>query len=58
MYAFKNKVMPNSYVLFLQNDTNSYGYTQWFYFSLRFAKPKTTYKFSIVNFRKNHSLFK
>lgn len=41
----------------MQNDSNSYGYNQWFYFSIRNMRVKTNYKFTIVNFRKNHSLF-
>lgn len=36
--AFKEKKEPNTYVLFMQNDTNTYGYNQWFYFSVRNAK--------------------
>lgn len=34
----------------MQNDTNTYGYNQWFYFSLRRAKPKQKYIFKIANF--------
>ncbi len=34
----------------MQNDTNTYGYNQWFYFSIRYAKPHKKYTFRIVNF--------
>jgi len=36
--------------LFIQNDTNSLGYNQWFYFSVQGAEPGITYNFKIVNF--------
>ena len=50
--------MPNHYVLFLSNDTNSNGYNKWFYFAVKNKKKNTTYTFSIVNFRKNMTFFK
>ena len=34
----------------MQNDTNTYGYNQWFYFSIRNMKPHTKYTFRIANF--------
>ncbi len=34
----------------MQNDTNTYGYNQWFYFSIKNAKANTKYKFKIANF--------
>lgn len=34
----------------MQNDTNTYGYNQWFYFSMRNIKANVAYKFKIVNF--------
>lgn len=49
MYAFQNKEMKNNYTLFLQNDTNSNGYNQWFYFSIKNINTKCTYRFSIIN---------
>lgn len=43
------------YELLLQNDTNTNGYNQWFFFS--FAKPQPgAVRFSIVNLVKKHSL--
>ena len=58
--AFKSKKQLNTYTLFMQNDTNTYGYNQWFYFSIRNMKVNTKYTFRIANFvsinlcRKNH----
>ena len=34
----------------MQNDTNTYGYNQWFYFAIRGAQTNIKYKFNIVNF--------
>ena len=34
----------------MQNDTNTYGYNQWFYFSIRGTKSKQKYIFKIANF--------
>lgn len=34
----------------MQNDTNTYGYNQWFYFSIRNAKRNTKYTFKIANY--------
>ena len=45
----------------MQNDTNTYGYNQWFYFSLQNIKKDTPYTFNIANFvllpigRKSHT---
>jgi hypothetical protein len=55
--ALKDKRIKNSYIFFMQNDTNTNGYTRWFYFSIKNAKPNITYKFSIVNFRKKFNFF-
>ena len=47
----------------MQNDTNTYGYNQWFYFSIRNMTPNVKYTFKIVNyvqiasFRENPTLF-
>ena len=38
----------------MQNDTNTYGYNQWFYFSIRNMKVNTKYTFRIANFVKNN----
>lgn len=34
----------------MQNDTNTYGYNQWFYFSVKNLKVGNHYTFKIVNF--------
>lgn len=44
------------YDLILQNDTNTKGYNQWFYFSFRNESAKSA-RFNIVNLIKKHSLF-
>lgn len=41
----------------MQNDTNSRGTNQWFYFSVEELKQNQEYVFNIVNFCKNDSLF-
>ena len=48
----------NEYNLLLQNDINTNGHTQWFYFKVksRFEK-KTTVKFNIINLYKPKSLY-
>jgi hypothetical protein len=40
----------NEYHLFISNDTNSLGYNQWFYFSIRNAQRAVKYTFRIVNY--------
>lgn len=34
----------------MQNDTNTYGYNQWFNFSVKNTKPGVLYTFRIANF--------
>jgi hypothetical protein len=41
----------------MEIDSNSCGSTQWFYFGISNTKPKKTYKFNILNFKKQHSQF-
>lgn len=41
----------------MQNDTNSCGNNQWFYFSVRNMFVGVDYTFNVVNFTKNDSLF-
>lgn len=40
----------------MQNDTNTKGYNQWFFFQFSNG-PSTVVKFNIVNLIKKHSLF-
>jgi len=43
--------------LLLQNDINTKGNTQWFYFRIKNPPPNKTIKLNLVNFRKSDSLF-
>jgi cytosolic carboxypeptidase protein 2/3 len=47
----------NEYDLILQNDINTRGNNQWFFFSVRNVPKGTTVKFNIVNMAKRFSLF-
>jgi hypothetical protein len=51
------KVNENEYDLYLEYDTETQGYTQWFYFSVKSYKAKHTVKFNILNMSKPNSLF-
>ncbi|CAD8173931.1 unnamed protein product [Paramecium pentaurelia] len=51
------KVGPNEYDLMMQNDTNSKGNTQWFYFSVENTLKNCVVTFNIINFIKCDSLF-
>lgn len=41
----------------MQNDNNSVGNNQWFYFSVERLVPGAEYTFNVVNFTKSDSLF-
>ena len=43
------KTGENQYDLILQNDLNTCGYTQWFYFVVRNSDKNRTCRFNIVN---------
>ncbi len=45
-----------TYELFMQNDTNTKGCTQWFYFST-WAQKRLKFKIRIMNFYKPTSLY-
>ena len=47
----------SEYDLILQNDINSKGNTQWFFFSVANTRKGQTVKFNIVNLVKKDSLF-
>ncbi|CAD8066241.1 unnamed protein product [Paramecium sonneborni] len=51
------KVGPNEYDLMMQNDTNTKGNTQWFYFSVENTIKNCIVTFNIINFIKCDSLF-
>lgn len=40
----------HEYHLFMSNDTNTLGYNQWFYFSLRNMRAQTKYSFKVANY--------
>jgi hypothetical protein len=41
----------------MQNDINTMGHTQWFYFRVTNTTKNNTVKFTIINFAKPDSLF-
>ena len=41
----------------MQNDINTRGHNQWFYFKMTNTKKNQKVKINIVNFVKNNSLF-
>ena len=50
------RMMENEYSLLLQEDTNTAGHTQWYYFSVGNRGPGT-YKFTVLNLYKPDSLY-
>lgn len=52
------KTGPFEYDLILQNDINTKGYTQWFFFSVKNAKKNTPYTFNIINLVRKNTLYK
>lgn len=48
---------PTSYTLLLAPDTNTVGYTQWFYYGVQGGVVGTTYHFKIINMHKPRLLF-
>lgn len=51
------KVNDNEYNLLMQNDINTNGHTQWFFFRVTNAKPGLKVKFNVLNYAKPDSLF-
>ena len=51
------KVSDSEYNLLMQNDINTNGHTQWFYFQVKNTSKGHTVKFNIMNFTKSDSLF-
>ena len=52
------KVSENEFNLLLQNDVNTTGNTQWFFFRVTGARAGQKVKFNILNLYKTRSLFK
>ena len=54
-----SKVNNVEYNLWLDNDINTKGHTQWFYYKVVYRNEKqSTIKFSILNLAKSYSLYK
>lgn len=51
------KVSDSEYHMFLQNDVNTMGHTQWFFFRVQNTRKDMEIKFNILNFSKPDSLF-
>lgn len=51
------KITDTEYNLLMQNDTNTRGHTQWFYFRVQNTTAAQTVKFNILNYRKSDSMF-
>jgi len=51
------KVSDLEYDLILQNDINTNGHTQWFFYRVNGAKKGMKVKFNIVNLAKPDSLY-
>ena len=51
------KVSDAEYNLLMQNDVNTSGYTQWFYFKVENTCKGATVKFNLLNYTKPDSLF-
>ena len=51
------KLNDNEYNLLLQNDINTNGHTQWFFFRVSNTKKGHTVKFNILNLAKPDSLY-
>jgi hypothetical protein len=52
-----NKVSDNEYDLILQNDINSKGHTQWFFFRVNNVRRGLKVKFNMLNMIKSKSLY-
>jgi hypothetical protein len=51
------KVSESEYNLLMQNDINTQGHTQWFYFRVANTQAGSTVRFTILNYSKPDSLF-
>ena len=53
-----SKVTDDEYNLLLQNDINTTGYSQWFFFKVSNTHKDMKIKFNILNMYKESSLYK
>ena len=51
------KVSENEYDLILQNDINTNGHTQWYFFKVENTRKNMKVKFNILNLAKPDSLY-
>ena len=51
------KISDNEYDLILQNDINTNGHTQWYFFRVSNTRKGKKVKFNIVNLAKTDSLY-
>ena len=51
------KIKDDEYDLYIRTDTNTYGKNQWYYFKVTNNGPEKEFKFNIVNFSKQSSLY-
>lgn len=51
------KVSDNEYHMMLQNDVNTHGHTQWFFFRVQNTKKHLSVRFNMLNLCKPDSLF-
>lgn len=57
-YVYRKKCIEvETYDLILQNDTNTKGHNQWFYFKVYNSKRHNRVRFNIINFIKDESMF-
>ena len=56
LYAFRTED-ENSYQLYLQNDTNTTGYIQWFFFRVPNTKKGRKVNFNIINMLRKTCLY-
>jgi cytosolic carboxypeptidase protein 2/3 len=62
LFSLSNKLIfikrgQFEYELVLRTDLFTERHTQWFFFKVSNMLPKTTYRFRIINLRKNDSLY-
>lgn len=56
--AIAIQMSPREYNCILQNDVNTNGHTQWFYFKVKSNfQTKTEVKFNLINLYKHKSLY-
>ena len=49
LWVYECLSCPNTYYLFVESDTSSQGYNQWFYFAVTGIKKNTVYRMVVLN---------